>query len=473
MQILKKLLALIASTLLGHAVAADYAVVVSQKTMAAPGWKGVVEVLQKKHQAEVIVYTQTVSEAQGRLQALFPRYACFVAQPEEPGRVFVASVHQLTRSLDPDPYTDCFWGIVTGYDAAAALRVAETAAPLTVHKVASGTAIALDRCEEGICYDELVKGKVVRKEKGEQPVQSKGPDDSTAALAATLTEYQADLFITSGHATERDWQIGYRYRNGTFRCADGKLYGLDTQKEKHPIQSPNPKVYMPVGNCLMGHIDGKDAMAIAWMNSGGVRQMFGYTVPSWYGYAGWGCLDYFLEQPGRYTFCEAFFANEQALIYRLQRCAPGAEKAELDSQVRIQGSFPLSTWAQAEQLNEQDVAGLAYDRDTLAFYGDPAWIARMAPGPLAWQQALTEKDGVWTFTIQPAAGEKSFAPINTNGSQRGYRPFIAFLPRQVSTPKVLEGADLQPVITRNFILVPNPKVCDPSRTYRVTFRAGA
>ncbi len=72
----------------------------------------------------------------------------------------------------------------------------------------------------------------------------------------------------------------------------------------------------------MGHIDGPDAMALAWMNSGGVRQMIGYTVLTWYGYAGWDCLDYFVEQPGRYTMAEAFFANQQALIHRLATYHP-------------------------------------------------------------------------------------------------------------------------------------------------------
>ena len=74
-------------------------------------------------------------------------------------------------------------------------------------------------------------------------------------------------FVTSGHATERDWQIGYRYRNGSFRSKAGQLYGLDTQGRKFPINSPNPKVYLPIGNCLMGNINGKDAMALAWMQS--------------------------------------------------------------------------------------------------------------------------------------------------------------------------------------------------------------
>jgi hypothetical protein len=112
----------------------------------------------------------------------------------------------------------------------------------------------------------------------------------------------------------------------------------------------------------------------------------GYTVPTWYGYAGWGCLDFFVEQPGRFTLAEA-----SARLY--------------------------------------------------------------------------------TFTIRPGRGTKTFEPINTNGSQRGWRPIIHVLPHRVRDVKILEGADLHPLITDNFILVPNPRKCDAERAYRVRFQA--
>ncbi len=191
-------------------------------------------------------------------------------------------------------------------------------------KVASGTEFATEMVAEGQWYDELVKNKRVRKEPGGKAEQLQGPDDTTKPLVDLLNSYKPDLMITSGHATERDWQIGFRFRSGQFRCAEGRLYGLDTQGAKHPIDSPNPKVYLPIGNCLMGHVKDRDSMALAWMNSAGVRQMIGYTVNTWYGYAGWGCLDYFVEQPGRYTFAEAFLANQHALIHRLETYFPSS-----------------------------------------------------------------------------------------------------------------------------------------------------
>lgn len=232
----------------------------------------------------------------------------------------------MTRQLNDDPYTDCFWGILTGYNAANALHIARQTRPLTVRKVLSATALPMDMIESGICFSELQKNREMKKEAGGAAKELQGPADTTSALVAALNDDQPDLMVTSGHATEHNWMIGYRYRNGFFECADGQLFGLDTAQKKFPITSPNPKIYLPVGNCLMGHMVGPDCMATAWMNSAGVCQMIGYTVTTWYGYMGWGVMDYFLDQPGRYTFNEAFLANEQALTWRLTTFFPGLLK---------------------------------------------------------------------------------------------------------------------------------------------------
>lgn len=454
------------------AVGADYVVVVSKATQSDSEWCKVVDELVAKHQAEVIVYDKHVSESLPALCTTFPRYVCFVATSAEAGQQMVADVHRLTRKLDDDPYADVFWGILTGYDAANALAIAQEREPLVIKRVASGTELAMDRVTEGVWYCELKQNHMVRKASGEEAKQSKGPSDTTQALADTLTEYKADLFVTSGHATERNWQIGFRYRNGEFQSKGGELFGVDTKGNKIPIVSPNPKVYLPIGNCLMGHIDGPDAMALSFMNSAGVRQMMGYTVPTWYGYAGWGCLDYFVEQPGRYTFVEAFFANQNALIDRLE--TNFTEIARLDTPP---GSMPpsdfiLSDTAKKARLNRNDGLGLLHDRDVVALYGDPAWSAKLADGKLSYEQTLTEvAAGVFALEIKPLLGEKSFEPVNRNGAERGWRPIVQFFPHRLKDIEIVSGKDLAPVITDNFILIPNPKICDPNKTYRVEFKA--
>lgn len=453
------------------AAAPSYAVVVSQKTAQDDGWKQVVETLAAKHQAAVITFAGSVEEARSPLADQFPRYACFVARPEEADKAFVGQVHRLTRQLDADPYTDCFWGILTGYDAANALRIAKRTEPLTIRKVAAGTEFATEMVEEGVWYCELNQGKMVKKELGKEAAEQRAPSDTTQALVETLNDGRADLFITSGHATERDWQIGYRYANGSFRSADGQLFGLDTRGQRFPIRSPNPKVYLPVGNCLMGNIDRRDCMALAWMSSAGVHQMLGYTVPTWYGYMGWGVLDYFVEQPGRYTFAEAFFANHHALVHRLATYFPDVLNEPRGDTGRPRTHPALSEAAKAAGLTAGDAVGLVYDRDVVAFYGDPAWQARMAERPRAYEQTLKRTGDEYVFEIKPHRGADSFRPINTNGSQRGGRPFVAFFPQRVTDVRIVEGAELDPVVTDDFILVANPRVCEPARRYRVVFQA--
>ncbi len=420
-----------------------YCIVVSAATKADHAWAAVISALEAKHRGlgtTVIEWRDTVDEAAEPLADAMPRYACFVVRPEESGRAFVAAVHQLARSLDDDPYGDVLWGILTGFDASNALTIAQTAEPLVVRHVTAATEIALDCVVEGEWYSELQKGHMVRKAPGKEPEERRAPDDTTSTLADLLADGRTDLIVTSGHATERDWQIGFAYRNGQFRSAGGQLVGIDTAGTRIPVASKNTKVWLPVGNCLAGHIDGPDALALAFMNGCAVRQMIGYTVPTWFGYAGWGCLDYFVEQPGRFTLCEAFHANHHALVHRLEtKTDPKSER------------------------------GLRFDRDVVAFYGDPAWEARLADGKLQFGQTLTERDGLFTLAITPLDWDRSFAPVNTNGSQRGGRPIVQFLPRRLGPTEIVEGAEWSPIVTDAFVLVPLPPA-DSTKPIRVSFR---
>ena len=434
-------------------VACDYAIVVSASTLNDPAWSRVVDALVTKHQTRqprVLIHRGSdLSEVIAPLAACMPAYTCFVATPSEATRTFVAKVHQLTRALDEDPYTDTLWGILTGFDAANALSIASHTEPLMIEQVTSGTELAMDRVTEGAWFSELEQNLMVVKARGEDARPSHADDDTTAAIAARLSDGATDLFVTSGHATERDWQIGFRFRNGSFRSKGGELFGVDSAGEQFAIASQNPKVWMPIGNCLAGHIDGPDALALAFMNAAGVHQMIGYTVPTWFGYAGWGCLDYFVEQPGRYTLAEAFHANGHALIHEL-----GKLESEGGSQASLRG--------------------LQFDRDVVAFYGDPAWEARMAPGPLNYAQALTSHqraDGRVEFTLKitPERGRDSFLPVNTNGSQRGGRPVVAFLPQRLLDLQLLEGESRQPVLTDRFVVIPNPGGSFDGKAFQVTF----
>lgn len=450
----------------------SYTIIVSEETYRDAEWSKVVQSLKQKYpQANQVTWNRTVNEALQDLSDQHPRYSCFVAKPNEVTRQYVSSIHQLTRQFDQDPYCDTLWGILTGYDAANALRIAKDSDDLTIGRVASGTEVALSMCQEGVWYDELEQHKKVAKARGGVPKQEKGPGDTTHVLASSLTHPNTQLFVTSGHATERNWQIGFSYKNGYFQSKAGKMYGRTTEGESFRIQSNTPKVYLAVGNCLMGHIDGPDAMALAWLNDVGMNQMIGYTVLTWYGYSGWGVLDYFVEQPGRYSLTEAFHANQHALIHRIDRFFP-----DLTRQVLQAGSRNLPTANPTNEgeklgLTSFDSRGLLWDRDTVAFYGDPAWNAKMATMPKAYDQSLKVENDIYTFTITPKLGKQSFDPINTNGSQRGGRPIVEFLPRRIQDIEILTGKELDPVITDDFLLIPHHVARSQHEPLQIQFRA--
>jgi zinc protease len=96
----------------------------------------------------------------------------------------------------------------------------------------------------------------------------------------------------------------------------------------------------------------------------------------------------------------------------------------------------------------------------------------MADGPRAFEQTLTREGDVYTLTIKPNKGTETFAPVNKNGAQRGGRPIVQFLDHRIKDAKIIEGADLSPIVADDFVLVPNPGRCEAGRVYVVKFRAG-
>ena len=426
--------------------ATNYVVLTWRTNSDDAAWKNVAEALAKKHDGTVIYCDKSLAEAQTELSKIMPRYVAVVARPDQLGAEFINQFHRQMRTLDADPYTDAQWGVVTGRTADDAMKMVKETSPLVIKRTASATRIATNFCQEAECFDELIaKGHSLKKADGKEIEIPLDDADSVAELAAAFAHPDTQLIITSGHASQRDWQPGFRYKNGTFHSKNGDLYGLDLKKNEYPVQSQNAKVYLPCGNCLMGLIDGPDAIALAWMHSAGVRQMAGYVEPTWYGYMGWGMMDYFVEQPGRYTFTESFFANNIALVHRL---------------------------ATVKGLSAQDQKGLDFDRDMVAFYGDPAWSATMMKAPLPYEQKLTQSAGNIIVEINPLEGYNSYEQKNTNGSQRGGRPFIVMLPERIEPDKMklISPNENSAVLADNFVLIPRPPQGSKAQAIRVEWK---
>lgn len=438
-----------------------YLVVSTASTAGQPAWRAVADRLRARHDADLALLPDGLPESLlPTLRRVRPRYVCFVLRPEEAGRDTVVRLHRVMRQVDDDPYEDAIWSILTGFEAADALRVAEHEAPL---RIASGYSSMGPGLAEGLgCgfasseTDAQAFWRVDRQH-GVQPVRV--APDPTAALVDAFARQPPQVMHTSGHATEHDWQIGYTVRAGELRHQDGRLYACGVDGVRRELVSPEPKVYLPMGNCLIGHVSGRDCMATAWMHSGGVLQMYGYTVVTFCGYMGWGVNACFGD--GRLTLPQAVHANRQALLHTLQSRFP--EQAGLG----LESYDPAHINDQAARLgiDNSDLLGLLWDRDTVACYGDPAWDARMPFAP-AWDAAMECRScggGTNAYTVTLTARAAGNWPD---------RPLWLPLAERVRSPRLVETVGVSAaVVADDFVLVPVKGARATGDTVRIRFEA--
>ena len=182
-----------------------YSVVVSEQTNANADWAPVVTALKDKYAEKFdvkVVLWKELSDALPALKEQQPTYICFFCAPSEAKPAFVVACHKLTRQLDDDPYTDAIWAILTGFEPADALRI--VAAPdMTVTTLCAATEVPLNAFDSGICYDELVKGKVVSKEKGKEIVEKNGAAIDAGARD-DISEALVDQVILKSKKTAKE-----------------------------------------------------------------------------------------------------------------------------------------------------------------------------------------------------------------------------------------------------------------------------
>jgi hypothetical protein len=444
---------------LGH-----YVVAISATANSSPGWKNAATALCGKYMGKLLTYPDgKVASILPELQKAMPNYVCFVTPPEQAGRDFVVAVHRLMRQLNADPYTDALWGILTGYEAKDAQRIAALKTPLVIKRAASsmGNGI-LNGLDAGFASDEGNPANFWTKT-GKDVLHEDIPADGIAKrLAAAFNTIPVDLFITSGHATQHDWQIIYNVNAGSFRHENGKLFAQDTKRNRYPFSSPSPKAYLPAGNCLIGNIDRPDCMTTAWIHSGGVAQMVGYTVVTFYGYMGWGTKEFFDD--ANLTLAESFYANSQTLISRIKKDYP-AMASEKPAQYDNPDAVAKQAFA-AIGKQDMDALGMLWDRDTVAFYGDPAWQVRYSRDRRTLDWRLEENGGNWTLT------GKFRRDVTFVGTEhRGTRPVMFLLPQRVNSPALAPSSPAGTEIHSLFVSIPFSGEKKAGETFSVSFTA--
>ncbi|MBI5779580.1 MAG: hypothetical protein HZA49_09035 [Planctomycetes bacterium] len=369
-----------------------YAIIVGKSTNADTDWAQVVDAFTKKYKAKAFIYDGIDPAAiMKELVNYAPKYVAFIAPPAEVTFPFITRAKQMMCTIDEDPYEDALWGIITGYDYEDCLRMAR-ADKLVIKNGLSGVGSGwLEYFNEGLAFSEGEKNAMFVKKAGKPPERQPGPDDTTKSFVDALNTNKYQIMSTSGHATERDWQIGYSYPNGRLFPEKGKLFGRDLTNNEYPIITTNSKIYYAPGNCLIAHISANmDCMALAWLHSG-ANQFYGHTL---WQFSDGSCrsfniTEYFMALQGRFTFSESIYLNRAAIVFKgdSDRCC----------------------------------------RSTV-LYGDPAWEARLSPEiepPYNQSLKFDKKDKQVTITFT----------IDFNKDYEG-QPAAAFLPELIRNPQV-------------------------------------
>ena len=431
--------------------AEGYVVAVDSRTAEHQEWMEAARALCRKHAGRLETYPKgNTDDLLSALRSARPRYVCFVSMPECVGRELVVGAAQTLRKIDEDPYGDAIWGIVTGYDAADAMRMATRGEPFVVRRAATsmGGQGFFKEWESGFASDEGNRNRFWVKPAGAQEaVCNEVAPDPAKALAEAFNRIPVDYWCTSGHARERNWQIVFNQNAGFVVHRDGGLFACDSAGTAFPFRSPNAKVYVAAGNCLIGHIDKRDCMTTAWIHSGGVDQMVGYTVVTFYGFMGWGTKGLF--ESGRFSLAESFFLSNQLLLWKLGRKNPSLLKKVVDAK----GEFSPKAMVEGLRgsVRSQDEFGLFWDRDTVAFYGDPAWRVTCP------EERKNVETAVRGDRIEVRFLRETAFPDSPDSKEM--KPVAVFLPEppqpgtqvvEAGTGKPVDGA----VVTESFALLP-------------------
>jgi hypothetical protein len=462
----------------------SYAVVVSKKTYSDFGWREVTDALvRKRHATLIITEGYDVAAAKARLAAIMPRYTAFVATPDECGRPYVAALSKLVRDLDADPYDDTIWGIVTARDAEGAKRVALASRTIVAKSALGTTGVNNNLFESTYTISDGKAGDWSSKNPREGAKRGNGHEKPDARVWAEQFEtMQPEFLVSSSHGFQNGFEMPFG--RGYILADKGELHVIDDykayrasldaapgDKERKAItaalptvaHSDTPRVWLPAGNCLIGHVNGKDAVIPTMLQNYGVRQVAGYTVPTWFGAAGWGALGQWQNLPSRYTLSEAVFFNHQTMLAELNELSAAAtaytptyDNATHADQEEIERfiSKAVAAGVKVDPEGFKDMKspttrtiGLLWDRDTFALYGDPMLAARLD---------FPKEDQIYSTGFDQVSSDRFrfTVKINDTGSaMTNERPVGALFSTRLRNVKLISGAEYSPVIADNFILV--------------------
>lgn len=460
----------------------DYMVLASKDVIADSAWRAVAEKLQQRHGASLVEFEAHPREALEGLREAGPRWVAVVEKPERLGRDYIMDLNKMSREVDEDIYADFLCGVISGYDAASAMRMVDNSAePLTV-KNAVATIMETESAKWFDRYawvDDHTAGLWGHKDGPGEPVikDSIDPKQVLRKFTELYAEYYPDLVLTAAHATEHNLEMPFSL--GNWKARDGVLYAEDrfTGETWDVPQNGRRKIYFAMGNCLIGNFDNTPgSMAPAWINSADAAIMSGYVVTTWHGRNGWGGLKYWLTYAGDLTLAQAIYLNQQDMLHQLDAWSPELATADFPYQEDFAAQYEAGAKGVEAATGEpyaHDKVGFWHDRDVLAYYGDPKWDARLQSIPdsrhfSSVNFTASRRHATLTVTTAP-----DFSPGRLAGD--GFKqehvldlPFAYFFPERLHGARLAEGQDWDAVVADDFMLIYNPAF-EAGQTYTFEF----
>lgn len=454
-----------------------YVVLVSSAVQNDAEWMQVATKLAEKHSAETIYFETAPRESLNELKRVNPRYVAIVDTPENIGRDYVIDLNKLCREVDDDIYADYLWGIITGYDATAAMRMVDNSTEPLLIKDAVATIMELNSAKWFDNYawvDDHTRGLWGEKRGSNAEIitDTVAKEDVLRKFTDLYESFDPDLVVTAAHATQNNLEMPYSL--GNLKPKDGKLYAEDRfTKECWDLkESGKRRVYCAVGNCLIGDMNNTpNSMAAAWMNGSNAATMIGYVVTTWHGRNGWGALKYWVTNPDRYTLAEAVYMNQQDFLHQQNEWYPELIDENYPDFDDLE--FELAPARVAEVIGREpsdDEIGFWHDRDVLVYYGDPKWDIKL--------QSVEDEVG-YTITNE-RVDNQYIVRITTNENfslerMKGDKfkqehvldlPFNYFFPTRLNNPRLAADQTWDAVVDENFLLVYNAEF-EPNSVYEI------
>lgn len=458
--------------------------------MSDEAWKEVANTIALKHNAEIVTFATAPRDVLQEIREVYPRYVAIVDKPENIGRDYVIDLHMMCREVDNDIYGDFMWGIITGYDAAAAMRMVDNSTEPLLVKDAVATIMELNSAKWFDNYawvDDHTRGLWGYKNgrNGEIVTDTVAKEQVLDKFRELYEAYDPDLIVTAAHATQQNLEMPYSL--GHIKPRNGKLYtqNIFTGEERDIVESGKRRVYTAVGNCLIGDMNNtNESMAAAWMNGSNVATMIGYVVTTWHGRSGWGALKYWVTNPERYTLADAVYINQQDFLHQQNEWYPELINERYEycdkfmeelTTVANRLSEVLGREVDMNNAADWDMMGFWHDRDVLVYYGDPMWKINLQS---------VEKENDYTVNSSVRA-DKCVVTITTGANFLLERmagdkfkqehvldlPFSYIFPERLVNPRLADGESWDAVVDENFLLVYNPEF-EPNSTYEIVIEIG-